>query len=97
MDGNVHDFGLVEVAAALSVTNSHRRRRSSPLEAERTFERLQQADADHRRRCVVVARAAYVARYRGKEHLQQQPCQQPTSHLAQLSCGDVTITITFHK
>jgi len=41
------DFCLVEVATALSVTNGHRRRRSSPLEAKRTFERLQQADVDH--------------------------------------------------
>ena len=74
------DFCLVEAAAALSVTNSHRRRRSSHLEAERTFERLQQADVDHWRIRVVVVMVTGV-RCRGTEHLQQlQPWQQATSH-----------------
>ena len=41
------DVRGVEVAALLGVTNGHRRRRPSPLEAKRTFKRLQQTDVDH--------------------------------------------------
>jgi len=81
------NFCLVEVATTLSVMNSHRRRRSSPLEAKRTFERLQQADVKHRR-CRVVDVITTGARRRNNEHLQLQPHQQSTSHLPRLSAAN---------
>ena len=71
MDRAVLDLCLVEVAAVLGVTNGHRRRRSSTLEAKRTFERLQQADVDHRRRCVFDIMTGIC--HHGNEHLQLQP------------------------
>ena len=67
------DFCLVEVATALSVTNGHRRRRSSPLKAKWTFQWLHQSDVDHRR-CRVVVTAIGIGHH-GNDHLQPHPHQ----------------------